>query len=502
MIVYADRRVRKKTLDFFAEIRSLSGIDLLVAFGQFESGVLDASSPAEDRYDAPVRALRYAATSTARSVMGVGRPVLGPINALDLPDEIDIAAPAGFAHHALYPEMYAEAARRFLREVHPARSVVIGIRDIGASLSAVVAAAVDAAMSVTLRPRGGPSECRIQLSRELAERLRWQRDAHFLLVGDNTPAGSFAAIAQTLRDLGVSDDRIVLIPGCPDSRYRCFAAAFEEVVLPQFGAPRDLSAGLWRELFWKDPSQYPAVLPFDERRKYLSDGMLLKFAGLGALGRDKLPRARLLAAAGFTPEVAGFDNGFLCTRWEEGTPLQPGIVSLDLIQRMAAYLTLIDREFHAAGRIPYDELANMVETNAGAKLPKWDRSLIEDASLVAIDGRMLPHEWIRTARGFLKTDAVDHHSDPFSPGCQDIAWDLAGAIVEFGIPRESLVSEYLKLVPDRTLTRRLPYYMRAYLAYRLGYARTAAQSLAGRPDGVRFATLDARYSSLLRQLLP
>ena len=502
MIVYADRRVRKNTLDFLAEIRSLSGIDLFIAFGQFESGIVDASSPTEDRYDAPVRALRYAATSTARSWMGVGRPVLGPIHALELPKEIEIAQLPGYACHALYPEMYVEAAREFLHEVHPARSVVVGIRGIGTSLSAAVAATVDAAMSVTLRPRGAPLVCEIKLSRELAERLRWQRDAHFLIVGDCADGDSFTAVAKVLEELGVPEDRIVLLPGSRETRHRCFSSRFEDVILPGFGEPRDLGGGRWRELFWKDAAHYPAVQPFHERRKYLSDGMLLKFAGLGMLGRDKLPRARLLAGAGFTPEVAGFDNGFLITRWEEGTPLEAGVVTLDLIKRIAAYLVLVAREYHTEDRVRYDELVAMVETNSGSRLPKWDRSLIEDASLVAIDGRMLPHEWIRTARGFLKTDAVDHQDDLFFPGCQDIAWDIAGAIVEFGVPREALLSEYLQQMPDRTLTRRLPFYMRAYLAYRLGYARCAEQALAGQPDAARFQALAARYSLLLRQLLP
>jgi hypothetical protein len=497
MIVYADRRVRKNTLDFFAEIRSLSGIDLLIAFGQFESGVVDASSPSEDRYDAPVRALRYAATSSARSWMGVGRPVLGPIRALNLPEEIEVVKPAGYAYHALYPEQYAEAAGRFLREVHPVRSVVIGIRDIGTSLSAVVAAAVDAAMSVTMRSRGGV----VKLSRELAERLRWQRDAHFLIVGDPGDGEAFVAISEALRTIGVPENRVVLFPGVPGTNYGCFDASFESVILPQFGAPRDLSAGRWRQLFWKDQSQFPAVQPLEERRKYLRDGLLLKFVGLGFLGREKLTRARFLANAGFTPEAVGFDNGFLCTRWEEGAPLQPGFVTLDLIRRIAAYLVLVAREYHAEGRIRYDQLLHMVESNAGAMLPRWDRALIEDSSLVAIDGHMLPHEWIRTPNGFLKTDAVDHHDDLFFPGCQDIAWDIAGAVVEFGIPREALVAEYLAHLSDRTLTRRLPFYMRAYLAYRLGFASIAAEALAGQPDAARFTLLAGRYSSLLRQLL-
>jgi len=502
MIVYADRKVRKNTLEFFAEIRSLSGIDLLTAFGQFESGIVDASSPLEDGYNAPVRALRYAATSTARSWMGIGRPVLGPINALNLPQEIDVAKPAGFAVHALYPEMYAEAARKFLLEIHPARSVVIGLRDTGTSLSAVVAATVDAAMSVTLRVRGAPVDCQVKLSGELTSRLGWQRDAYFLIVGEPAAGDAFAATAEALRGLGVPADRIVLFPGAGPSGYGTFSASFEDVILPAFGAPEDISGGRWRRLFWRDESQYPAVHPHHERRKYLRDGLLLKFAGLGAFGRDKLARTRLLAEAGFTPEVVGFDNGFLCTRWEEGTPLPPGLVTLDLIERLAAYLALLARECPAQGPIRYDELVQMVETNSGVRIPRWDRSLVQDSSLVAIDGRMLPHEWIRTARAFLKTDAVDHHDDVFFPGCQDIAWDIAGTIVEFEIPREALVAKFLSLVPDRTLTRRLPFYMRAYLAYRLAYARTAEQSLAGHPDGTRFHCLAARYSMLLRQLLP
>ena len=132
-------------------------------------------------------------------------------------------------------------------------------------------------------------------------------------------------------------------------------------------------------------------------------------------------------------------------RWEEGSPLESGVVTLDLIKRIAAYLVLIAREYRTEGRIRYDDLVNMVETNSGARLPKWDRALIEDASLVAIDGRMLPHEWIRTASRLPQDRCGGPPGRPvFFPGCQDIAWDIAGTIVEFGIPREALVSEYLQ----------------------------------------------------------
>jgi len=45
---------------------------------------------------------------------------------------------------------------------------------------------------------------------------------------------------------------------------------------------------------------------------------------------------------------------------------------------------------------------------------------------------MHPHEWLLTPQGrMLKTDSGSHGDDHFFPGPTDIAWDLAGAIVEW-----------------------------------------------------------------------
>lgn len=48
------------------------------------------------------------------------------------------------------------------------------------------------------------------------------------------------------------------------------------------------------------------------------------------------------------------------------------------------------------------------------------------------DGRLAPHEWIRTPAGaILKADAGGHHCDHTWVGRQPIAWDLAGAEIEW-----------------------------------------------------------------------
>ena len=86
---------------------------------------------------------------------------------------------------------------------------------------------------------------------------------------------------------------------------------------------------------------------------------------------------------------------------------------------------------------------------------------------VRIDGRLHPWEWRRTPDGRLvKTDALDHAAAHDLVGCQDIAWDVAGAIVEFGL--SDAAAETLRRAVAEAAGRRLP--AEAVAAYRLCYA--------------------------------
>src|SRR5829696_7734068 len=101
-------------------------------------------------------------------------------------------------------------------------------------------------------------------------------------------------------------------------------------------------------------------------------------------------------------------------------------------------------------------------------------------------------------------DALDHHDDHFFPGCQDIAWDVAGAGVELALEpaeRVQLMQRYRRLSRDRTIDARLPCYTAAYLAFRCGYTALAAETLAGTPDGSRHSLLTQRYAVQLRREL-
>jgi hypothetical protein len=117
---------------------------------------------------------------------------------------------------------------------------------------------------------------------------------------------------------------------------------------------------------------------------------------------------------------------------------------------------------------------------------------------------MLPHEWIVGRPRTVKVDALDHHADDFWPGCRDIAWDVAGTIVEFDLAdaaRDYFVGEYARRSGDRTIAMRLPFYEAAYLAYRVGYVTLAADSLTGTDDGERFSRLVGRYRHSLASRL-
>ena len=120
----------------------------LIAAGRLEAGLVDALSPEEDDEPPLARKLRTLVLDLAHAArLGVAQrhlasaaAALDEIAAGPLPASLEVSEPEGFAFYALYPEMYAEAARRLLRAARPQHATVIGLRSIGTTLSAVVAA--------------------------------------------------------------------------------------------------------------------------------------------------------------------------------------------------------------------------------------------------------------------------------------------------------------------------------------------------------------------------
>lgn len=496
------------------------GIDLLIGAGEVETGIADALWPDADGEDSLGNAARRASVAAADAYLsGDQEPARRALTALrdaPLPRRIESGTPEGFAWYGLYPESYVEAAQQFANEHHPAAAVVLGIRNIGTTLSAIVVAALKRLGCVvetwTVRPHGHPFDRRLRLSAGLERRLTSTTPGTWFAVVDEGPGlsgSSFASVARKLGELGAPDERIVLFPSwdCDGSRFVSAAAReqwqrhrrYPAGFAPPATGLADLSAGAWRRLSYADASAWPAVQPQHERRKYLEGGgVLWKFEGLGRFGEAKLDRARRLHAAGFTPRPLGLQNGFLRMDY---LPLLQRVASSrerNLLDRISAYICYLRDAFPGGEGAGFDQLAQMIRVNTGIDGVESWRTPFEDAPVCAIDGRMLPHEWIETAGGCLKTDALDHHDDHFLPGCQSPAWDVAGASIEFGL--EPAAEE--ALAARCGVSALLPFYKLAYAAFRTGYATLAQTAVAGTPEADRFATAIRRYRSAAESAIP
>ena len=491
--------------------------------GRLLQGIADAEFAAEsfDGQSAATDDLSGSLLAIARSVIKswdtrfttIGElPRLSPDDGW--PSQVEMRVPEGYAFYALYPEAYVEAARR-LKLVAPAR--VIGIRSIGTSLAAVVAATLDAPAPATLRPFGDPAARRVAVE-PLLERELLDGHCHYVIVdeGPGQSGSSFAAVAEWLAERGVADERICVIPshsGAPgatatEARRRWWCDVQREVgdfghrwpkligswcadlLGPLDEPPRDISAGAWRPLQYRDESEWPAVVPAWERRKYLvrarGEQFLVKFAGLGRVGEEKLAIARPLYSERLVPEPIGIVHGFLVERWcDDAAPLRRSDKPLAEVARyvgMRAPLLPATSDSGASAARLLEMARRNISVEFGdrtaAALDRWSRRTRElDRRIVRVrtDNRLDRQEWLRTTTGALvKTDALDHHQAHDLVGCQDVAWDAAGALIEFdGDQKEeaafvAAVEHWAGRQIDREL---LEFYRVAYLAFRLGQAR-------------------------------
>ena len=112
---------------------------------------------------------------------------------------------------------------------------------------------------------------------------------------------------------------------------------------------------------------------------------------------------------------------------------------------------------------------------------------------------MLPHKWLRTKSGdVLKVDNASHGDDHFFPGPTDIAWDLAGAIVEWDM-EEAAVEKFLSCYHAESgddPRHRLPAYELAYSILRMGYCKMAAEAMRGSAEESRLAAHYLHYRQI------
>lgn len=522
---------------------------LLIDAGEFETAIADSLFPRTDGIDPLLDELSAVTLSAARLFVASagGAAASGPWRArmreamarvrVDrLPRTARRRVSEGYAFYALHPEAYVAAACDFAASIAPPAAVCVGLRTIGTSLSAVVAATLlergVPASTCSLRPRGHPFDRRAVIDASLERALVQQaHGAHYLIVdeGPGLSGSSFTSAARMLSTLGIPDCQIGFFPGwnADGSTFRSDAARsvwarhrrwiarnpHAPVQVLEGNAFVDFSAGAWRERLYSKKSEWPPVQPQHERVKMLVPGRgeIVRFAGLGRYGVTALDRARTLAGEGLGAPPGRLEGGYLRQSFVEGRPCTPADATPEFLECAARHIGFLSRTQRLDGPKAHDALCEMIETNVREaddtlRVPPLSHygAALSDAPRVAIDGRMLPHEWIRTGDDYIKTDALDHACDHFFPGAQDPAWDLAALETEFALEpaaAATLLEHYARESRDTRVRARLPFHRIAYAAFQLGYATMASQSLGESPDGRRFERRAGALLERLRSLL-
>jgi hypothetical protein len=423
----------------------------------------------------------------------------------------------GYAHYALYPESYLEAART---SGLTANTFVIGIRSIGVGLGALIAAALGAPPAISLRPVGHPFDREIRAAPGLVEAKAANPEVHFAIAdeGPGLSGSSFASVARWLQRHGVATNRIHFFPShagqpgssaawkirviwngvqrhpaCPD-QFIAQANGLRSWVEKKIGKVeflQEISSTISRTKTCPPPHDARFA-----RRKLIArnaDGLwLVKFAGIGEIGERKFRDATALASAGFGPEVAALCHGFLVQKWVEGRPLNEFAYDRKkFVMVLGSYLAFRARHLGPPGAgASVEALRSMAIHNTSRSLGAEAASALEwrlaaSASLhdrvhrVRTDNRLHAWEWLATERGILKIDAVDHCEAHDLIGCQDIAWDIAGSIVEYGLV-DNEITDLCRMVratggPEID-GEMIAAFLPCYLAFQVGLWSTAAPS--------------------------
>ena len=439
----------------------------------------------------------------------------------------------------------AAAARWVIEHagISPRRAVVVGIRTIGTTLAAVVTAALAAGNwqvhSLTVRPGGHPFARHVDIPSSHVSRADWG------LVVDEGPGlsgSSMVAVAEALVRTGLRPSHLCFFPshaGEPGSaasetvrhwwattpRYvtawqdvrfngRSLPEIFAAALTDRRGAAdpvvqcEDLSSGLWRNVLYPSAALWPAVCAAFERPKYhcttaSGQRFLCKFAGLnlapgGTVTMADVAAQRMteLAGLGLGPFSLGVVNGFIISPWIEGRPLTRADADAALLTHIGGYLARTAGPMLAASgaEARVARLQEMLCWNtrealgdaAAERVRRLYVTVLHDAIIggrrAYRDGRQSPHEWLWTSTGrVIKVNTIGHDFDQTIVGQQSIAWDVAGALVEWGLgltAAQPLLAAFYAAGGDVIAPAEMYCYRLAYAAFRAGQCKLGAEATA------------------------
>jgi hypothetical protein len=589
MLVYHDpyyvcsaNSLLSRIRDQLATLRSNSIDDLrflLILAGELEQGVADSCEMDRQRFSpdqillltdliAEVFFDVWSSSQTGELADRVGNQRnLARITSLarqvnfKIDPSLRIKIPEGFAFYSLFPEQYCVSARQWEASHFSAASrqvVVVGLRSIGTTLSAVAAAALRSSgwktRRLTVRPTGPPFNRGMQ--REVPS-LGGIDHAIIVDEGPGMSGSSMAAAAEWVAKAGISD--IAFLPGHREGPGTAGSSSVQRwwsntpLYFSPLGTVRwnsetlldllltksknhssrithidDVAAGKWRTWAFPRENQWPAVFKTFERNKFLSGGtypeILWKFNGLNSFSYNLRPGAKNgfapfneLSKKEFTLAPIERCNGFIAIPWIRGSRLSKA-ESRDpaILQHLGRYIAhaaepgLGSQEAHSA----IQRLTEMLYLNVKEALSEELADQAVHSAKFAIeagvsftygDGHLAPYEWVRTKTGkIFKTDNTGHNSDHTLIGKQSVLWDVAGTIIEWDLNERQCeaVARELRTREHQVDRKALGFYERAYAAFRMGFNSLGANQAGGdMAERSRLERASKRYEKKLVALL-
>lgn len=498
-------------------------VDCLIQAGELEAALADqesrSTSTAASLIDALARDLHAGHArpgSTATRLAAQIQP----------PDSISVSPPEGFTYYALHPADFALAAEKLAGLAES--FAVIGIRSIGTTLSAMAKAALTHlgknVSRITVRPAGHPYARKANFT---AEQKQWiaeecANSAHFLIVdeGPGRSGSTFLSVAEALRESGVEKHRITIIGSrqfdpaglCAKdaaARWQQFRfVATTSSLSARFPNWPYLGSGDWRSYFLDGEQEWPESWTQMERFKVLSpdERELIKFEGMGRIGREARSRAFVLAEAGFSPPATATQDGFVYYSAVEGEPARKRPLETAFLEQIAGYCAFRAAEFRESEHNGFElesMLIHNIQQEFGHEVRLRDGAFATTQP-VLVDGRMQPYEWIATAAGrLMKIDGVSHGDDHFFPGPCGIAWDLAGTVVEWNLdqPATEFLLAKFRQFSGTDASQELELYKLAYCVFRLGFCKMARSTVLGSNEEKRLHAAYIRYRGAAAELL-
>ena len=436
-----------------------------------------------------------------------------------------IKIPEGFRCQDLTPQDVLFLGDRYI-EAHPERKspdLIIGIRTAGSYFAPLLRRYLQtlgwqSVKYMTVRPKHG-----LSLSEKRRIRESRRSRGRILIVDDHPNTGyTFSLLLKILKEEGIDSKQItILAPLHPAQKRWTEQILFEgnEPVEILTIAPSDYYKRsrlkesavepLFQEYFGSviriaDPSaleginsefisQYGDGFQVRMKRVYRCEGtgteglpenglILLKSVGWGWLGYHAYLAG--LKLNGYVPKVIGLRDGFLIMAWLEGNSAAPDPAGYSPVRSfIPSYLAARSRllrlsnppffessEYKWSG---WDDLLYLCRTAYGSSLIGWLKSgvlrkrLMKDLQFAPalIDGKVAPEEFIVTDGGAVKVDFEHHNFGGAELDLSDPAFDLASAIFEFRLSKESeidLIDSYRMLSGDDSVSRRLFYYKLLY----------------------------------------